>query len=81
MQRRQVGGDGFHLGLHGPGPALDGPALFGELAGLAVDELDAQLPFQAGDVAGDVGLDGVQGARCPREAPVVGDSHQSVELA
>ena len=42
VQRGQVGGDGVHLGLHGPGPGLDGPALLGELARLAVDELDAR---------------------------------------
>ena len=76
VQRGQVGRDGVHLGLYGPGAGLDGLALLGELARLAVDELDAELTFQAHDVARDIGLDGVQGAGRPRKAPVVGDSHQ-----
>ena len=76
MQSGQVGRDGVHLSLDGSGPGLDGLALLGELAGLAVHELDAELALESHDVARDVGLHGVQGARRPRKTTVIGYGYE-----
>ena len=56
-------------------------ALLGEAAALAVDEGDAELALEPGDVAGDVGLHRVQGPGGGRERAVVGDRHEGGELA
>ena len=79
-QRRHVRHGRLELGGHPPAPFDDGLALLRQPASLAVDELHAQLLLQAGDVAGDVGLHSVQGGSGGREAAVVGDSDQSLQL-
>ena len=65
--RGHVGGDVVELVQHPPGPLDDDDALVGQAAPLAVDQGDAELALEAGDVAADVGLHGVQGTwRLPR---------------
>ena len=79
-QGGHVGDGGLELGGDPPAPLDDGLALLGQLAAVAVDELDPELPLEAGDVAGDVGLHGVQGGRRRREAAVVGDGDERLQL-
>ena len=79
--RRHVGGDVVELVQDPPGPLDDERALVGEPAALAVDERDAELALEAGDVAGDVRLHGVQGAGGGGERAVVGDRDEGGELA
>ena len=79
-QGGDVGDGGFELGGDPAAPFDDGLALFGQLAALAVDQLHPQLPLEAGHVAGDVGLHGVQGRGRRREAAVVGDGDQGLQL-
>ena len=56
-------------------------AVVGQPALGAVDERRAELPLEAGDVAGDVGLHREQGPGRGRERAVVGDRHERGELA
>ena len=81
VHRGDVGDEGVELGLHPAGPADDGLALVGEPAGGAVDQGDAELPLEPGDVGGDVRLHGVQGPGRGREAAVLGDGDEGGELA
>ena len=76
-----VGGDVVHLAQDPPGPIDDPDAVLGEPALGAVDEGRAELPLEAGDVAGDVGLHREQRPRRRRERPVVGDRHERGQLA
>jgi hypothetical protein len=46
-----------------------------------VDELDTELTFEPGDVARHVRLDGVERRGGRREAAVVGDGHEGLQLA
>ena len=79
-QGRHVGHGRLQLGGHPPAPFHDRLALLGQLAPVAVDQLHPQLPLQAGDVARDVGLHGVQGRGRGREAAVVGDGDERLQL-
>ena len=81
MHGRHVGDQGVELGLDAPGPRDDRLALGGEVAGGPVDEGDAQLALEAGDVGRDVRLHGVQRPGRGREAAVVGDGDEGGELA
>ena len=63
------------------GPVDHDLALLGERAGGPVDEGDAQLALEAGDVGRDVRLHGVQGPGGGREAAVVGDGDEGGELS
>jgi hypothetical protein len=79
--RGDVGDHGVELGVDPPHPLDHGQALLGEGAGGAVDQQDAQLLLEAGDVGRDVGLHRVQGARRGGEPAVVGDGDEGVELS
>ncbi|MEZ5258593.1 MAG: hypothetical protein R2705_17370 [Ilumatobacteraceae bacterium] len=61
--------------LHDPGAGV------GQPAGRSVDQGDAEFAFQAGDVARDVRLHGVQRSCRGRERPVIGDGDEGVQLA
>ena len=75
-----VGGEGVELGLDAAGPLDDHRPLLGDLPGGPVDEGHAELLLQPGDVGGDVGLHGVQGAGGGGEATVVDHGEHGVEL-
>ena len=79
--RRHLGGEILELVQDPAGPIDDDDALVGEAAPLPVDQGDAELALEAGDVAADVGLHGVQGAGGRRERAVIGDRHERGELA
>ena len=66
---------------HPTGSVDDDHAFVGEPAALTIDQRDAQFALQTGDVAADVRLHGVQGARRRGERAVVGDRHERGELA
>ena len=76
-----VGHGRLELGGDPPAPLHHRQALLGQLTAVAVDELDAELPLQPGDVAGHVRLHGVQGRRRGGEAAVVGDGDEGLQLA
>ena len=80
-RRGHVGDQRVELGLDAPGPGDDELAGLGEPAVAAVDQGDAQLALEAGDVGRHVRLDGVQGPGRGREAAVVGHGGQGGELA
>jgi hypothetical protein len=80
-QRGDVGRQRLQLGPDAGGPGEDGLALLGRLAGGPVDQRGAQLLLQPGDVGGDVRLHRVEGAGGGREAAVLGDGEEGVELA
>ena len=80
--------EGGHVGHHGldlagdaSGPLDDSLALLGQLTPMAVDQLDAELLLQPGDVVGHIGLDRVQGVGGQREASTIGDGDDGGELA
>ena len=79
--RGHVGGEGVELGLDAAGPLDHDRTLLGDLAGGPVDERDAELLLQAGDVGRHVRLHGVQGPGGGREAAVVDHGEHGVELA
>ena len=80
-ERGEVGDDGFELGGDAARPGGDQGALGGETTGRPIDEGDAQLALELGDVGRDVRLHGVQGLGGAGERPVVGDRHEGGELA
>ena len=59
-QRGHVGVECFELGLDASCPFEHGPALVGRLGRGPVDEGQAELAFEPGDVGGDVGLHSVR---------------------
>ena len=79
VDRGDVGDQRVELGLRpaGPGPTTASPSSVSG-AGGAVDEDDAQLPLEPGDVGRDVGLHGVQGAGGGGEPAVLGDGDEGV---
>ena len=80
VERGDVGGDVVDL-VQDPAGAFDDPlALVGQPAVGAVDQRDAELALELGDVAGHVGLDGEQGPGRRRERPVIGDGDDGGEL-
>jgi len=80
-RRRHLGGDVVELVDHPPGPFHHHRPVVGEATALAIDEDDAQLPFQTGDVPADVGLHGVHRPRGRGERSVVSDGDQGGELS
>ena len=80
VDRGDVGGDVVHLAQDAPGPVDDPHPVLGQAALGAVDERRAELPLEAGDVAGDVGLHREQRPRRRRERAVVSDRHEGGEL-
>ena len=79
--RRHLGGEVVQLVEDPAGPLDDERALVGEAAALAVDQGDAELALEAGDVAADVGLHRVERTSGGGERPVIGDRHERGELA
>ena len=80
VERGDVGGDVVDLVQDPPGPLDDPLALVGEAAVGAVDQGDAELAFELGDVPGDVGLHGVQRPGGGGERAVIGDGDDGGEL-
>ena len=76
VDRGHVGGDVLHLAQDPPGPLDDPLPVVGQPAVGPVDEGRAELPLEAGDVAGDVGLHGEQRLGGGRERAVVGDGDE-----
>ena len=79
--RRHFGGEVLQLVQDPPGTIDDDDALVGQAATLAIDQRDAQLTLEAGDVAADVGLHGVERTSGGGERAVVGDRHERGQLA
>jgi hypothetical protein len=81
VERRDVGGDVVDLVQDASGPLDDAVTLVGEHPVGAVDERDAELALELGDVARDVGLHRVERPGRGRERAVVGDGHDGGELS
>ena len=79
-QRRHVSHGRLQLGRDPPAPLHDGQALLGQLSAVAVNELNPELALEPGHVAGDVGLDRVQGGGGGRKAAVVSDGDERLKL-
>ena len=79
-QGGHVGHGRLQLGRHPPAPLHHGLAFLGQLAAVPIDELDAQFPFEAGHMTGDVGLHGLEGGGRSRETAVVGDGDERLQL-
>ena len=80
VHRGDVGHERLELELDPPRPLHDGLAFSGELAAGPVDQGDAQLAFEPGDVGRHVGLHGVQRAGGGRERAVVGHGDEGAQL-
>ena len=81
VERGDVGGDVVDLVQDPPCPFDDSLALFGQSAVGTVDERDAELALELGDMPGDVGLDGEERPRRRRKCPVISDGDDGGELA
>ena len=80
VERGDVGGDVVDLVEDPPCPLDDPLTLLGETAVGAVDQGDAELAFELGDMTRDVGLHGVEGPGRRRERPVISDGNDGGEL-
>ena len=79
-QRRDVGHHCLELVHDPPGPLDHHVALFGQPARGPVDQLDVELPFQAGHVGGDVRLHRADGGRRRGEAAGVCDAQKCLQV-
>jgi hypothetical protein len=77
---RDVGRERVEFGLDPAAPLDHDLALLGEAAGGPVDQEDAQLALEAGDVGRHVGLHRVQRLGRSRERPVVRHGDEGGEL-
>ena len=81
MNGGHVGDERFELALDAGGAPDDDFPFLGEHGRRTVDQGDAELPFEPGDVGRDVGLDGVQRPCGTREGSVFGDGDEGVQLS
>ena len=79
--RRHLRGEIFQLVKYPPSPVHDDHSLVGQASTLPIDQGDAELAFEAGDVAADVGLHGVEGTSGRGERAMIGDRHECGQLA
>lgn len=76
-----IGDRRLELGRDAPAPFHHGLAFFGQLAAMAIDELDTKFALEASHVTGHVGLHRVERGRCGREAAVISYGDERLQLS